>query len=765
MIKPTATESVREVSSLPPSNGWFTRPRLLALLALLVFGGFPGIIFGTESLFYRDMGLFGYPLAHFHREAFWRGELPLWNPFNSFGMPFLAQWNTLVLYPGTLIYLLLPLPWSINLYVFFHVFLAAAGMYALAFRWTGNRFAACVGGLIFAWNGLTLHSLMWPNNIAGLGWMPWVVLLMERAWIEGGRRRIITAVFAGAMQVLAGVPEILMLTWGIIGVLVVRDILRAPKLPAPAARRTLVFRLALCGFLSALVCAVQLLPFLELLRESNRDSSFGGQSWAMPLWGWANFFVPLFGCTPSVIGVYSQDSQQWTSSYYMGVATLVFAVFAWRAGDARVKWLTVLGGFALLCAFGDAGIIYALLKKVVPPLGFIRFTIKYVVVLVFVLPLLAAYGAAAWEAGKFTDTTGRRWAMAVAGAAVIVIAAILAWAWISPLPETVPNVALTNGLWRIGFLLAVLAAMIFARAKTRAGNIARFAILALIGADMLTHMPRQNPTVPNGVFGVFPADFNPVPALGESRAMLSPPLRQFMRSAAVADPFTFYGTQRRLLLDNCNLITRIPTVDGFFSLYIRDADRVARRLYSSTNYASLPLLDFLGVSQMSSPTEMFVWEPRPSAMPLVTAGQAPVFDSQAEMLPRLFSTDFAPREIVYLPNEVRAEINAASNACRVVSSAVRAHHIAATVEASAPSLVSFAQSHYPAWRAYVDGQPARIYRANYAFQAVLIPAGGHEVELRYEDRAFKWGAWISLATVVAILVMTLVTRKAKSCQE
>jgi hypothetical protein len=46
-------------------------------------------------------------------------------------------------------------------------------MYFLARDWTGNPFAATLAGVAFAFNGLTLNCLMWPNNIDALGWMPW----------------------------------------------------------------------------------------------------------------------------------------------------------------------------------------------------------------------------------------------------------------------------------------------------------------------------------------------------------------------------------------------------------------------------------------------------------------------------------------------------------------------------------------------------------------------------------------------------------------
>ncbi len=93
---------------------WFTPGRFAIILALCIFAAYPGVLLGLETFYYRDFGFFGYPLAHYHRESFWHGEIPLWNPLSNCGLPFLAQWNTLVLYPGSLFYLLFPLSWSLD---------------------------------------------------------------------------------------------------------------------------------------------------------------------------------------------------------------------------------------------------------------------------------------------------------------------------------------------------------------------------------------------------------------------------------------------------------------------------------------------------------------------------------------------------------------------------------------------------------------------------------------------------------------------------
>src|SRR6266566_6045537 len=164
------------------ATNWFTGGRFVSLLAVLIFIFFPDVILGARTFVFRDYGLFGYPQAFYHRESFWRGEVPLWNSLNDCGLPFLAQWHTLVLYPGSLFHLLLPLSWSLGVFCLAHLVLAGLGMYFLAFRWTENRLAASVAGLAFAFNGFCLSSLIWPHFVASLGWMPLVVLTAERAW-------------------------------------------------------------------------------------------------------------------------------------------------------------------------------------------------------------------------------------------------------------------------------------------------------------------------------------------------------------------------------------------------------------------------------------------------------------------------------------------------------------------------------------------------------------------------------------------------------
>ena len=124
----------RVEAAAEPAEAWLGPGRFALLLAALVFVCFPGVVLGSATFFYRDFAIFGYPLAFYHREAFYSGRVPLWNPLNNCGLPFLAQWNTLTLYPLSLIYLLFPLSWSLGVFSLLHQFLGGLGLYFLAVR-------------------------------------------------------------------------------------------------------------------------------------------------------------------------------------------------------------------------------------------------------------------------------------------------------------------------------------------------------------------------------------------------------------------------------------------------------------------------------------------------------------------------------------------------------------------------------------------------------------------------------------------------------
>lgn len=73
------------------------------------------------------------------------------------------------------------------------------------------------------------------------------------------------------------------------------------------------------------------------------------------------------------------------------------------------------------------------------------------------------------------------------------------------------------------------------------------------------------------------------------------------------------------------------------------------------------------------------------------------------------------------------------------------------------SLVVLTDLFYPGWKAYVNGKPAKIYRANGIVRGVYVPEGQHEIVFKYRPASFAAGCVLFLAG--AFLILYLVAGK------
>ncbi len=77
--------------------------------------------------------------------------------------------------------------------------------------------------------------------------------------------------------------------------------------------------------------------------------------------------------------------------------------------------------------------------------------------------------------------------------------------------------------------------------------------------------------------------------------------------------------------------------------------------------------------------------------------------------------------------------------------------LAVVVNTSAPAYLVLAETWYPGWQAFIDGQPTPIYRANTAFRAVYVATPGeHTVLLAFRPASVAIGLAISGATILAL---------------
>ena len=61
------------------------------------------------------------------------------------------------------------------------------------------------------------------------------------------------------------------------------------------------------------------------------------------------------------------------------------------------------------------------------------------------------------------------------------------------------------------------------------------------------------------------------------------------------------------------------------------------------------------------------------------------------------------------------------------------------------------------WTMRIDGQESPLLRANYLLRAAMVPAGQHEIVMRYEPKIWKVGGIVSLVSSLAIILFAVAT--------
>jgi hypothetical protein len=182
----------------------------------------------------------------------------------------------------------------------------------------------------------------------------------------------------------------------------------------------------------------------------------------------------------------------------------------------------------------------------------------------------------------------------------------------------------------------------------------------------------------------------------------------------------------------------------------------------STN-GQLAVIDFTGALPRAklytnwkvctnSPTALQDWvkpiqQRVPRDMANALAAQSP---TDLATLHELTDPAFDPLQTVLLaePLPLAPATNANPGAVRFASYAPK--HIVLEAKATAPALLLLNDKFDPNWRVTVNGQPAKLLRANFIVRGVYLPAAGeHRVEFKYQPPL--GGLYVSLATVVVAL--------------
>jgi hypothetical protein len=101
------------------------------------------------------------------------------------------------------------------------------------------------------------------------------------------------------------------------------------------------------------------------------------------------------------------------------------------------------------------------------------------------------------------------------------------------------------------------------------------------------------------------------------------------------------------------------------------------------------------------------------------------------------------------------------HSANVTVAAFRNNAVALDVVTPGPALLYCAESHMPGWSATVDGRPVEILAANYAFRAVVLPAGRSRVEFVYVPPGWAAGVRVTAVSVVLLAALLALAWRAR----
>jgi Bacterial membrane protein YfhO len=379
----------------PPAGGRSHAAVLLALAGLVAVA-YHRVLFLGETFVERDALRFALPSRQFLAAALRAGRIPEWLDGVGLGAPFAGNPVHEVLAPLGWALALAPTSFGFDLYNLVHLLIGGLGAAALARRLGAGTAGCVVAGAALALGGYA--SSMVPNNLApALAWTPWVAWAADRlaAWL-GAKPAAAPAAAAGtrlrralagaaqaapllaalAAQLLAGEPASVLIAGATAAIFVVARTGRP--------LRSLGALLGAAGG-ALLLAAVAILPALLVLRESARGAGLdqGGLEWSLhparlveTVWPAAFGSQRVDGWLAGLLLREGPGDPCWSFSLFLGLPVLLSAGVAAR--ERTVRRLLLASAAFLLVAAGPITPLYALLRKLFPPLSWVNFPEKFV---------------------------------------------------------------------------------------------------------------------------------------------------------------------------------------------------------------------------------------------------------------------------------------------------------------------------------------------------------------------------------------------------
>ncbi len=352
------------------------------------------------------------------------GHLPLWTPDIFCGMPLFGAAQAGVLFPLNWFYLVFSAPVATNLMMLSSYVVAALGAYLFARRSGSSVPGAALTSLIWQGSGFLIGQIGHTNILHTAALVPWILWAIDGYGGSGKRSRGLLLAALVAVQVFAGHQQTLVYAL-LFAVAYAVVMWRAQAVSAESTQARTAYLRSLIFLVAGLVlAAVQVLPMLEMLRNSLRASASYDffTSFSLPphfLW---TFLAPYVvgGCDGHLFRApYIGPAYYGEYVGYVGLAAIALAIVAVALKrDARTLFCGVVVLAGLLLALGRyAPFDFYKLIYAFPVLNLFRVPARHLMEVEFALAVLAGRGLTAIISAR-DRAKALRW-VTIAGAMVL----------------------------------------------------------------------------------------------------------------------------------------------------------------------------------------------------------------------------------------------------------------------------------------------------------------------------------------------------------
>jgi hypothetical protein len=651
------------------------------------------------------------------RESLATHEWPLWDRFEGCGDVLAGSAQAAPFSPFTLIALLLPVAASFGYTASIAFFIAALGAFLLARDFECSELASLIAAAIFMFSAPMALQILWPLGFAW-AFLPLVMLAARRVVTAPSIRSasILTTVLV--LEVLVGHPETLLHVTFLSGIYGAYELLR----PGRARRgRAIAFAVG-AGVLALLVTAIALLPFLEAGPQTAehfvRTAYFAKSPLRIPAGRVAAALLS------DLLPFARQSFRQFLLAHAeAGSIALALAIFGLWKSRARERWFFAIFGILCLMVSAEVWPAAQLLHRL--PLLDLAMNDRLASAVPLCLGILAAFAIDA-----LSDRAG-----AVMAGLLILLAA-------GASGMRTGSIDMPRFVGELAPLAIAAVVVLFARNR----NVVAPSLLALI---LLQRTISDGALIPaNDARIAFPpvAVLRPMQSIGEPFRVVATGPALFPNTA------TMYGLEDARVMTAMTLTAYAET----FPAWCRRGGYGFNQIDDLTR----PMLSMLNIRFAIVPEN----DPIPDGWRDVITDHGSRLIENMHVLPRAFvprsvrigvsndvedmtaATDFA--NVAWI--EVPGVAHDAANGPGIVT--IRRHKLGFRIDAlmERDGFVVISESAWKGWRAYVDGRPAKIVRANHAFLGVFVPAGKHGIKVTYLPQSFVIGRAITFGTLALI---------------